>query len=116
MSVIARNKPFEQVGVAQVLKTALTGADTLTYSTAVSQALYIENTTGAAVTITVDGDGGTTFAPGGIGTTINVAGGFAIAVPAGQTVCVALRNISQYLKGAVAVTGGAAGVNAWIQE
>lgn len=116
MAAIARSRPFEQVGVAQVTKTVLTGADTLVYSTAVSQVLYIENTTTGAVTVTIDGDGGTVFAPGGIGTTINVAGGFAIAVPAGQTVSVALRNISQYLKGAIAVTGGVAGVLAWIQE
>ena len=115
MAAIARFRPAEAVGLLAIAKTALTGADTLTYSTSVSQTLYLENTTASAVTVVIDGDGGTTFTPGGIGATINLQAGFSAVVPANGSVAVTLRNISQFLKGTVAVTGGT-GVNAWIQE
>lgn len=116
MATIATVKPGSVNGPQLVGATVLTGADTLVYKPAVNQTLYISNTTASPVTVTIDGDGGTTISPGGYGGTISVAAGKGITVAAGTIQAVQLRTISAFLQGTVAVTGGVAGVVAWIQE
>lgn len=95
--------------------TTLTASDTFTYSPGKLQTLFLTNTTASPVTVTIDGDGATTFAPGGIGKAIDLTAGLAIIVPANGLVAVQLRNIQHYLAGVIAVTGGV-GVEAWITE
>lgn len=116
MATIAAIQPGSVNGPALVAATALTGTDTLVYKPAINQVLYLSNTTASPVTVTIDGDAGTTISPGGYGGTISVASGKAIAVAAGTIQAVQLRSISAFLQGTVAVTGGVAGVVAWIQE
>lgn len=116
MAVIKSIAPYAQNGKFAVAPTALTGADTLVYLSGKLQTLYLYNTTGASVTVTIDGDGGTTVTPPGLGNTIDVTGGYAIAIAAGTVQAVALSSIRAYLSGVVNVTGGVAGVTAWIQE
>ncbi len=116
MAQIKAVAPFAQNGKFPVAPTALTGADTLVYKPARQQTLYLFNTTGATVTVTIDGDGGTTVSPSGLGNTIDVSGGYVVAVPAGTVQAVALSSINAYLKGTVNVTGGVAGLVAWVQE
>lgn len=116
MAVIKSVAPYSQNGKFLVAPTALTGADTLVYKTGKLQTLYLYNTTGATVTVTIDGDGGTTVTPPGLGNTVDVSGGYAIALAAGTVQAVALSSIRAYLSGVVNVTGGVAGVTAWIQE
>lgn len=114
MALIASNS-LDAVAPVTLAKTTLTVADTLAYSPSKLQTLFLHNTTAAPVTVTVDGDGATTFAPGGIGKTIDLSAGLAIIVPANGFVAVQLRQIARYLSGTVAVTGGV-GVEAWTTE
>lgn len=96
-------------------KFTLTASDTITYKSSVSQALYFFNTTAGSLTATIDGDGGTTISPKGLGGTVDVSTGKAIVVPAGALVLVDLQSISAYMQGAVTITG-AAGLTAWLVE
>lgn len=116
MAVITTIKPFSQVGKFLVAPTVLTGADTLNVSPAARQTLYIQNTTGSTVTIIVDGAAGTTVVLPGMGAITDVTGGYSIPVAAGTIQAVALVNIRNFTQGVVNVTGGAAGVTAWMQE
>jgi hypothetical protein len=116
MAVIKAIQPFANNGKFAVGPTALTGADTLVYNSGKLQTLYLYNTTGASVTVTIDGSTGTTVSPPGLGNTVDVSAGYAIAIAAGTVQAVALSSIRAFLSGTVAVTGGVAGVTAWIQE
>lgn len=88
-------------------KTILTASDTLTYTPGANQELVLYNITGVAVVVTIDGAGGTTVVvPNTGGTTLSVASGLAVTVPANGFQVVMLDKISAYLNGAVAVTGG----------
>lgn len=116
MAVIKAIQPGSVNGKFAVAPTALTGTDSLVYKPSVNQVLYVFNTSASPVTVTIDGDGGTTVSPPGLGGTVDVSAGYAIAVAAGTVQAVQLRTISSFLQGVVAVTGGVAGVVAWIQE
>ena len=116
MAEIASIAPFAEVGKFEVEPTQLTGADTLIYKTNVKQTLFIENKSASPVTIVIDGDGVTTVALPGQGGETNNAAGYSIAIAAGEIWALALMQIRNFLKGSVAVTGGAANVFAWIVE
>lgn len=116
MAVIKAVAPQGTNGKFAVAPTPLTGADTLVYSPGKLQTLYLYNTTAGSVTVTIDGDGGTTISPPGLGGTVSVAAGYAVAVAAGTLQAVALSSIKAFLTGVVNVTGGVAGVTAWIHE
>lgn len=111
-AVTARGKPAEFT----IVPTALTGTDSLVYKPSAVQTLYLENTAGAPVTITIDGDAVTTVALPGQGKAINNAAGYAIVVAAGALVAITLGTIRNFLAGNVAVTGGVATTKAWIVE
>ena len=116
MALISSLNPATTVGSHLVVKTTLTGSDTLTYKPGVKQTLYVQNLSASPLAVVIDGNGGTTVTPGNIGATINVATGYTINVPVGEIHRVSLANITAYLKGVVAVTGGTALTYAWIQE
>jgi len=84
----------------------LSAADTLTYDPTKKQLLVLFNTTGGALTLTIDGNGGTTVQVDGIGS-VDVSAGLAIAVPAGASRSVLLSSIRSYLQGVVNLTGAA---------
>lgn len=84
----------------------LTSADTLTYDPSKKQLLVLHNTTGGSLTLTIDGNGGTTVPVDGIGS-VDVSAGLAIAVPAGASRSVLLSSIRHYLQGVVNLTGAA---------
>jgi len=94
----------------QVTVTTLTAADTLAYVPKKNQVLELRNTTASPVVVTLDGDAASaTFPiPGTGGTTTNLSGGKDITVPGviGATMVVPLDSLTNYLQGAVAVTGG----------
>lgn len=116
MAVIKAIQPGSVNGKFAVGPTDLTGTDSLVYKPAVNQVLYLYNTTASPVTVTIDGDGGTSVSPPGLGGPVDVSAGYAITVAAGTVQAVQLRSISSFLQGTVAVTGGVTGVTAWIQE
>lgn len=95
--------------------TTLTASDTLTYKPSTKQLLLLTNTTGTTVTVTIDGAGGTTISPSGYGGTISVAAGKTISVGANASQAIKLVDISAFLQGVVAVTGGV-GVTAILFE
>ena len=88
----------------------LNGADTLDVKQGI---LYVYNTTASPVNLVVDGDGGTTVETSSVGV-VDVSGGYTIACPVDDVTRIKLGDISGYLSGTVAVTGGSAGVFAWV--
>lgn len=97
---------------ATVTETALTGTDTFTYDS--SGVLVIRNSTAGSVTVTLHGSTatGTKLCEGG--GSIDLSTQLSIALPAGAVKSIKLGSIRDFLKGTIAVTGGAAGVFAYI--
>lgn len=94
----------------QITWTTTTGTDTLGTKTGL---LIVNNTSGSTANLVIDGaSGATDFVPG-YGT-VNTASGFTFSVPAGQIKAMHLEDISKYLRGTVAITGGGAGILATI--
>lgn len=86
--------------------TTLSASDTITYDPTKKQLLLLHNTTGGSLTATIDGDGVSTVnLPGAPG--LNLASGYAVVVPAGESRGVILSSISAYLAGVVSITGAA---------
>lgn len=82
----------------------LSADDTITIERGKKQLAVFRNPTGGSLTVTVDGDGGTTVTKQGVGT-ITVSGGYAIVVAAGASHAVLLSAIDDYCKGVVHLTG-----------
>lgn len=95
-----------QAGAFAAPISTLSADDTITFDAGKKQLLVLTNTTGGALTATIDGDGGTTVQVPGLGS-VSVAAGLAIAVPAGESRAVVLGTISAYCKGVVHITGAA---------
>lgn len=94
----------------QATVTTLGASDTLAYTARQNMVLELRNTTGSPVVVTVDGSGSSAAVPvsGSGGLTVDLTAGKAITVPGviGATMVVPLDNMSAYLSGTVAVTGG----------
>jgi len=95
-----------------ITETALTGTDTFVYDA--SGMLVIRNSTGASVTVVLTGSTATTTKLVDGGGTVPLASGVSIAVAAGAIKSIKLGSIRDFLTGTIAVTGGAAGVFAYI--
>ena len=95
-----------------ITETALTGADTFTYDP--SGVLVIRNSTGASVTVTLTGSASTGSKLVEGGGTVALSGGVPVVVGAGSVKSIKLGSIRDFLKGTIAVTGGSAGVFAYI--
>jgi hypothetical protein len=86
--------------------TTLGASDTITYDSRKTQLLVLRNPTGGSLTLTIDGDGGTTVDGSGLGVgSINVDSGYAIVVGAGLSRSVVLRSIQAYCQGVVTLSG-----------
>lgn len=86
-----------------------TSGDTLVYSQGSAQELALFNTDVSPIVVTVDGSTGTTVAVAGAGdTTLSVAAGYAISVPAGGFAFVMLDKIPYYCQGTVAISAATA--------
>lgn len=95
-----------QAGAFLASKTTLSADDTITFDATKKQLLVLDNTTGGSLTVTIDGDAGTTVSVAGLGS-VSVAGGLAIAVAAGEQRAVVLSSISAYCQGVVHLLGAA---------
>lgn len=95
-----------------ITETVLTGTDTFTYDS--SGVLVIRNSTGASVTVVLTGSTATTTKLVDGGGTVPLASGVSIAVAAGAIKSIKLGSIRDFLTGTIAVTGGVAGVFAYI--
>jgi len=85
--------------------TLATSGDSLVWSQGSKQELALFNTDVSPIVVTIDGASGTTIPVSGAGdTTVSVASGYAVSVPAGGFAFVMLDNISAFLQGAVAIT------------
>lgn len=104
----------DSIGPFDVNVTTLGSSDTLSFSSAKKQVLLLINQTAGSLTVTIDGDAGSTVAIQGLGT-VNVAAGTQITVAAGAVRAVYLNSISHYCKGNVVLTG-ASGLKAAIME
>ena len=93
----------------------LTGTDDFVYTAAKKPVLVLDNVTGGALTVVIDGDGGTTVSVDGVGD-VDVSSGFSTAsIAAGSKVAIPLYSINKYLQGTIAVTGGT-GIEASLLE
>lgn len=95
-----------QKGAFNSNKVTMSADDTITIDAGKKQLLVLDNTTGGALTCTIDGDGGTTVQVDGIGS-VSVAAGLAIAVPAGESRSVVLSTVRHYCQGVVHLLGAA---------
>jgi hypothetical protein len=83
----------------------LSASDTITFNSTKVQILLVTNATAAALTLLIDGDGGTTINVAGVGA-INVAAGKSIVIPATTgSKLITLSTISAYCQGVVTLTG-----------
>ena len=114
MATIAATS-VQGAGVRTVTRTTLTSADTFTYNSAKGAVLILDNVTGGALTVTIDGAGGTTVPVAGLGD-VSVASGYSTgSIAAGACVAIPLDSIYLYLQGVIAVTGGT-GIKATLIE
>lgn len=104
MAAIASIETAGVAGAAAAALTTLGASDTITYSASRKQLLVLRNPTGGSLSLTIDGDGGTTVAVDGLGS-VSVSSGVTIAVPAGESRFVVLSTIRHYLQGTVTLTG-----------
>ncbi|MFW1676451.1 hypothetical protein ACFVYJ_01535 [Pontibacter sp. JAM-7] len=102
-------------GQATVTKTTLGASDTFTYDSTKRPVLILDNVTGGALTVTIDGDGASTVSVSGVGA-VDISGGYSTgSIAAGAQVVIPLKDISAYLSGTIAVTGGT-GIEAALLE
>ena len=89
------------------VETTLTGTlDTFTFVRGVKQTLILRNPTAGALTPIIDGDGATTVAVVGIGS-VDVSSGFSVgSIAVGGVKLIRTQDISHYLSGTIAITGG----------
>lgn len=93
-------------GSRAITKTTLTASDTFVYNADRNPVLVLNNITAGALTVTIDGAGGTAIPVAGVGS-ISVAAGYSTAsIAAGVMHAIPLNTISAYLQGTIAVTGG----------
>jgi hypothetical protein len=118
MANIAPIRPYEALGSTVLAPVTLGLSNTLTYSPSAKQVLFVENASGASVTLNLDGaDAPVTIKVPGTGATFNSATGASISVAAGTTVVIPLSNFRAYLVGAVTLTSSSAtDVTAWLIE
>lgn len=95
-------------GQRTVTTTTLTASDTFTYVEGSGQVLYLSNETGGALSPVIDGDGASAaYSVAGVGS-IDLTGGYAVgSIADGVTKAIPLDTIKEYLRGTIAVTGGA---------
>jgi len=106
---------LQGAGSRVVTRTTLTSSDTFTYNQNKGAILILDNVTAGALTVNIDGAGGSTVPVPGIGD-ISVTAGFSTAsIAAGACVAIPLDSIFQYLQGVITVTGGT-GIKATLVE
>lgn len=88
-------------------ETTLTGTlDTFTYYPGFKQTLILRNPTAGALSPIIDGSAATTVAVTGVGS-VDVSSGYAVgSIAAGAAKVIRLQDISSYLGGTIAITGG----------
>lgn len=88
-------------------ETTLTASDTITFNSTKVQILLVTNTTAGALSLKIDGDGGTTINVAGVGA-IDVTAGKTISIPATTgSKLITLSTISAYCQGVVTLSGAA---------
>lgn len=107
MAVITQtNNVKSAVTATAVTRTALSASDTLTFVRGSGQVLFLWNTTGSPVNVTITGSTATTISPPGFGGTVDVSAGKVVTVGANASVYLDLDDIYEFLKGTITVTGG----------
>jgi hypothetical protein len=94
MAAISSIDASSPVGDFAAAITTLSASDTITFKAAKKQLLVLRNTTAGSLTVTIDGDGGTTVNVPGLG-----------SVGVGLSRAVILGTISAYCKGTVTLSG-----------
>lgn len=98
-----------------ITRTTLGASDTFTYTENTSPVLILDNASGDALNVTIDGAGATNQTVAGIGA-IDLSAGYSTGLIAnGACVAIPLKSISSYLSGTIAVTGGT-GIKASLLE
>ncbi|NBU29962.1 MAG: hypothetical protein EBS41_00370 [Actinobacteria bacterium] len=106
---------LQGAGGRVVTRTTLTTSDTFTYNQNKGAILILDNVTAGALTVVIDGAGGSTVPVTGIGNVDVTAGYSTGSIAAGACVAIPLDSVFQYLQGVIAVTGGT-GIKATLVE
>ena len=115
MATITATNINSATGAVTATRTTLGSSDTFAFNTSYNPVLVLDNVTAGALTVTIDGDGGTTVPVKGVGS-VSVTGGYSTgSIAAGACVVIQLNTIFEYLKGTIAVTGGT-GIKATLIE
>jgi hypothetical protein len=116
MALIASMTTRDKKGDFVVVRTELTGSDTLEYNPNVVQTLFIRNGSNAPAPIVIDGSLVTTVELPGQGRPVDNSAGFPMSIEPDVTRGVTLSSIRNFLAGTISVTGGGPDVYAWIVE
>ena len=111
MAVVSATSKNAAAPIAPTAVALATSGDTLNYIADQGQELWLYNTSGSDVVVTIDGSLGTTVpVPGGAGLTASVAAGLAVTVVAGNFAVVMLDKAKAYLQGSVSITAATGAV------
>lgn len=107
MATIAATN-MQGTGQRAVALTTLTGtADTFTYKESTNPVLIMRNSTAGALSPNIKGASATTVPVSGVSQALDISSGYAVgSIAAGAAVAIPLYTIREYLKGAIAITGG----------
>ena len=106
MAVIAPTT-VQSIGRVTAIQTTLTGTDSFVYVEGVTKYLYLRNPTAGALSPIIDGSDAVSEYLPRVGV-VSTASGFAVgSIAAGAMAVVDLSAIAAYLKGNIAITGGA---------
>lgn len=115
MATITATNANSAAGAVTLTRTTLGSSDTFAFNTSYNPVLILDNVTAGALTVIIDGDGGTTVPVKGVGS-VSVTGGYSTgSIAAGACVVIQLNTIFEYLRGTIAVTGGT-GIKATLIE
>jgi hypothetical protein len=111
MAVVSATSKQAAAPIAPAAVALATSGDTINYVADQGQELWLYNTSGNDVVVTIDGSLGTTVAvPGAAGLTASVAAGLAVTVVANSFAVVMLDKAKAYLQGSVAITAATGAV------
>lgn len=106
MAAISSISASGVIGAFAAAESTLSADDTITIAPGKAQLLVLRNATAGSLTVTVDGDGGTTANIPGYGS-VSLTAGYPIVLAAGEQKAVILSSISLFCQGVVHLTGGA---------
>ena len=103
-------------GEQEPVTATLTVADTLVWQPSQTVVAHLDNVTAGVIVVTLSGDASALVTCSGLGDPIDVSGGYAISIPAGEKRFILLSSIEKYLQGNISVASDSGGVEATLYQ